>query len=659
MAVSFCNTRSQIITYLTGGYMKTFGKIALVAILIVTFAMLFSACSSKSSDSTTSGTSGGTVSAITTSTQGRQAAASSTQSASMSQGSGQTFRNLGNVGLTATGNDVPHFRTSNTFKSKGALAKVEKVSAKFAKSNAAMAAAQSMRKAVNAAKASISSAPSSTSGTINCADGGSVAYTGTIDLTAGTFGLDLTFSSCREDDSQTGGLYKLSATETSTSLTMNITLGTTATPFTILDYSAGYSALIANTAMSAFSLTETLTVSATSISLDMKADGTMSYHDYFTGEDYSLQFTNNYDQLVSIATAGSATNPSSVTLAFTTNGDFKEVWSAPTSTTSAAAARAVASGPSVTHSVSASFTALKLDLTIGGLTSTVTSTVPYEEVTLNGQFSITFSPETCMSGSFKFVTNTPIRAGLATGNTYQGKITINDATVITYNADGTVTVTTAAVDTKFNSKAEMVPDECEIAEMGGDTAPSSTAVSSNGTYTATGNVTITLTWNKVNDMDLHLAHWVTKPTSNASLPSISSSGVTTNSDWHLYFGTGPGGACSNSNYIGTSTSMIAELDIDKCSSVGYGPEHITMTTMQTGYYIVFVDAYTASEATVNDLSIQVGDKVFTYPAHTFQSDLDANWIAAAFSVSASGVVTLETPMTNSINYTGAMRAPKF
>jgi hypothetical protein len=449
-----------------------------------------------------------------------------------------------------------------------------------------------------------------------------------VSATGNDFTADLTFTACRENDSQTDGLYKMTGTATQTGgATLNITLGTDATPFTLMDFGTGYSGLITKSTMTAFTLGITMAADASSVTMTMAASGGMNVKDFFSGDEFTVTFANNFTDAFSMATGGAGTPaPTNLTFSITTNGDFSESYT---------------SG-SVTNGVSASFQALKLDVSINSV---------YEQLDLNGQFTIAFTPASCMNGTFKFVTSPSIRADLATGKYTQGVMTINDTTTCTYNSDGTITVKTGADSKTYQGEYDLY-NECPMATMD-EPAP----VSSGTTGTAAGGITATLTWDSPSsDMDFHLAHYVTKPIGTAVIPLNDATGVTTNSDWHLYFGTGPGGACSSGNYIGTSLNPIADYDIDDCT--GYGPEHITLVAPPSGYYILFVNPWSMSNdiSSTVDVSLQVGGSMFTFPSHTFTSSSDADYVACTFTVDAAGNVTVgpSVPMA-----APAFRANKF
>jgi hypothetical protein len=232
---------------------------------------------------------------------------------------------------------------------------------------------------------------------------------------------------------------------------LNITLGSASTPFTLQDYSAGYAGLLTKSTMTAFSLgIITEAADASSVTMAMSASGSMNVKDFASGDDSTFTFANNFTDAFSIATgATGSAMPSSLSFSITTNGDFSE-----SSTTASA-----------TNAVSVSFQNLKLDVGLYGLDNSATA---YEQLDINGQFSIAFTPSTCMSGTFKFATSQSIRAWLSTDTYYQGVLTINDTTTCTYNTDGTIIVKTGAESKTYQDESGLF-NECPIATIDGPT----------------------------------------------------------------------------------------------------------------------------------------------------------------------------------------------
>jgi WD40 repeat protein len=398
-----------------------------VAVLVLVVSFFLVNCGGGGGGSSSGG--GGGVTSISTGTQGAQAASSSTQGAGMAQGSGTTFRNLGNVGLSATGTGAPEFRPSKAFEASPAMQKVMRSSEKFSKSRSVAKASNAMKRAAGVMKARISSAQTVTSGSGACIDSGSFAYNLTFDDVAGTFNGDIIFTNCREDDAEFDGTLNLSLAASGQTVTITETLGRAGAEFTMSDYGPGYSPLLATTTMSGFSIGITVTGDASSVTMIMAGSGAMSIHDNINSEDYTLTFSNGFsDSMVISVPAGAASTSMSVSL--TTNGNFSESWS----TTSGS------------QSVAASFSNLKLD---------ITATSAYEDVGLSGSFSVDFTPDSCLEGTFTFATSLLIRYDHAQGHAVQGTITINGVTTVTYNSSGMITVTTAGTSVTYNSDYEL------------------------------------------------------------------------------------------------------------------------------------------------------------------------------------------------------------
>jgi len=91
------------------------------------------------------------------------------------------------------------------------------------------------------------------------------------------------------------------------------------------------------------------------------------------------------------------------------------------------------------------------------------------EMTINGIISFNYSPsDFCQegNGTYKIVTDSPIRYTEYSADPISGRITINGTEVINYNSDGTVTVTLNGEDV-YNGYAEdfVNYDECYIGNL--------------------------------------------------------------------------------------------------------------------------------------------------------------------------------------------------
>lgn len=124
-------------------------------------------------------------------------------------------------------------------------------------------------------------------------------------------------------------------------------------------------------------------------------------------------------------------------------------------------------------------------------------------------------------------------------------------------------------------------------------------INNSTTNVTTGSVRIQLTWDQVNDMDLHL---YAPSASGGTATTTSSSG-----DNHIWY----------ANKNPTSPTAWGQLDIDKvASNGGYGPENITVTSFpRPGKYLISVYDYSAGSAATTNCVITV----YTGTSHTVTS----------------------------------------
>ena len=581
--------------------MKKGGKLLLLALLFLSIAVVMTNCGGGSGGGTSGSSGGGTQ--ITNNTQGQQAASASGQSASLAAGSSTTFMSLSGMGLSSVGGSpVPGLKFSKGIKKDAGLAITSELAGKFARSQAVQSAVSAVRKAVSG------KAPSSMSGSGTCTDGGSYSYTGTSDSATGDFDLTFTFNNCREDSDQYNGSYHLTGKATSSSINLQIVLSS----FTIYEYDS------ANTLVYSLSADITLGLSMAgsgSTSMTLTADGGISAHDYVSGNVYSMTYTNF---------AGTITQTSGTpqTVTITVNGAVKESWTA--------------SGTS--YSVTVTFTNFNLqDVDYG----------TYDDATVSGTVAIDFTPDAyCFEGTFVFVTDTPIRNDNTAGHTVAGQVTINGNTVMTWNSNGTITVTVNGTQV-YNGDEAGLYATCGFVTMDPDTQTSSGG--SGGTASG-ASMTITLTWNGTNldDMDLHVNYYNTT-TPTATTPGTAyvdyhgMDNITTSCPSSFSY------ACADLN-----GDDVADMGLDFDDIEGYGPEHIYATSLPTGYYVVSVNSYDidSNPSTPVTVSIQIGSTTFGPYTHTFTVDdgemQDPNsWFAVAdIVVDGSGNATVQSHDSN-------------
>jgi hypothetical protein len=351
---------------------------------------------------------------------------------------------------------------------------------------------------------------------------------------------------------------------------------------------------------------------------------------------------NNTSFAVAETTAGSV-----VTDTITMNGGISESWT-PTG--------------SALHSFTLTFNAFVVKDVYASAAATA-----YDE-SISGSMAIVMVPADCGDGAFTFTTETPVHYDNS-GTPQSGQMTISAAksgvtTVVRvkYVGNGLVTIEQQTGSTFTVVQENVDPyglaNLCGIQTMN-EPAPVSTGAT--GTVSSGGNaaLTATLSWDSpTSDMDLHLIHLTTAPTTTIDTFSLATFDATANSDWHLYFGSQSG--TGTEEFVGTALDKVAVLDVDDTD--GYGPEHITMAApLPVGYYVLYVDPYSLDldpQSTVT-VKLQIGGQMFSAPTHKFTSSSDPIYRAFDIKVDASGVSVI-SPNTNfGLNAPAVMRTQKF
>ncbi|WDT74253.1 MAG: hypothetical protein MPW16_13405 [Candidatus Manganitrophus sp.] len=192
--------------------------------MLLSISLLVYACGGGGGSSS----GGGGTTTISNASQGSQAASSGTQGAQAGTGLSDLATSLGQVasgGLGITKPVNPLTLQNPTY------AKIVSMNNKAARSKA-MQKVSARMKANSSQRPLLRAFPEDTQPCIKT-DGGSVTFTGTINDTTGAFDLDVAFTNCREDGSETDGTISLSATAPDeTTLDMDMVLD----GFTITDF---------------------------------------------------------------------------------------------------------------------------------------------------------------------------------------------------------------------------------------------------------------------------------------------------------------------------------------------------------------------------------------------------------------------------------------
>jgi len=601
---------------------KQRGKLLLIFALLLSLAVVMTNCGGGGGGGSSSDSGGGGTT-DQTAPESQQAASGGGQSTSVASGSTETFTNLSNVGLSSVGGTaMPQFRSPKSIQKDAGLGITSRLAARFAKSKAVQAAVSGVR------KAAAQKAQQTFNGSGTCTDGGSYSYTGTYDDVTQDYNLTFTFSNCREDTEQYDGEYTL----VGTSLSFSITLGNSTTPFTIYEYDTAGTLVYSTTANITMSISSTGSSTQTGGSFTMTVDGDMTAHDYVSGEDYSMTFSSF---TVNVSWSVDANGVETMTV--TVNGGVNESWT---------------SG-GTTYTLAISYT----DFSIQNVDYSANAGTDYDDTSINGTVAINFTPDAyCFEGTFTIATVTPIRWDNSVGHTVAGQITINTTVVITWNSDGTVTVTENGTTVYTGSIAGLY-STCDFAALDGDseTASGGTSGSASGTT-----MTITSQSTAINGgtlscyTDLHVNYYST------TAPTSTTTG-TWYIDWHQMDTSNPDingdGVNDFEQYLDITGDGIADvgLDIngaDTDDTLG-GLEHFYATVLPDGYYVVSMNNFSCYDdiagvvTASNSVSIQIGSTTFgpfqcDYTSADYEAADPGAWCAVADIVVSGGSATVQS-----------------
>lgn len=628
--------------------MKTKQVSKILAIALSTAALAVYGCGRDGGGTAAPATTTTTGTTITGATQATSATGSGTQSAGVGSNSGQTLSNLAAVGGSCAG-CAPQYRSPLAGKDKrfnklhAAEIKAMKVpqmkKASFLKKAKALASAKKTPVAI----------PSTTE---SCTDGGTVAISGSVDDVTFAYTMTMTFTNCRDMDTESSGTITNSGTFSATTGgdTFTMKLGDAdgvieATDFKVREFTNNYTNLFAAyTADMIMSGSGDPTLDAqsnvTGYTFTFTGNGKEEFTDFI--DTYSLVFTN---LIFSSTSTGLLTTVASGS--DTINGSFKESWTAGTTANSVALTFGDAD---TTAEVT---TNTNPDFTIAWETDWAT----YYKFSVDGQVATDYttpSDADCLDGTFLIDTTTPINESLSTGLTTAGQMTINTNTTVTFNSNGTVTVTVSGQTPVSYTSQAALEAVCPIEDMEQDTSSEQTFDNTATTTTTTSGTTLlaTLSWTGTgcpttgctSDMDLHLAHYVSAPTSTSAA-----------TDWEIYFSNDdpstvlPNDDTSTPTITNTAGDTIGgyEGNLDYDDTDGYGPEHITVESLPTGYYVLYVDDYSMDSDTTATVtvSLNIGGNLYTFPTHAFTSTATTSYRVVDIQVDSAGTVTLLTPDT--------------
>lgn len=364
---------------------------------VMALALVFAGCGGGSSDS------GPSATPITSSQEGSQASASTVQAVTMAQGSFSMFQGLSGFSSQVAGAPaLPSTKMNNSLGSNDVLETAARLTAKLSNSGAAKAAAAAIKRAGGLAPTTytVTGQPCGVSGTMD--------IDAVVDEAAGTGDIAFTFHQCVDFEDVIDGTLSMHVTQSSAVLNANVTID---------GYNGG--TLEETLTMNNLTFTQTATSGgANSMTFTVTASGSISVVNHITGETGTI----TYSRLSQTVTATFDVNE---TVSITTNGGISIEFS----------------DNSGTYSLSVTYRRLVLSATF---------TASYSEFSTNGTVSFNFEPnDFCFEGTYVITTVTPIRE--ENNQTVAGEVHINDNVIITFNPDGSVTVTVSGASEDFLS----------------------------------------------------------------------------------------------------------------------------------------------------------------------------------------------------------------
>ncbi|MBI5637650.1 MAG: hypothetical protein HZA03_06765 [Nitrospinae bacterium] len=569
------------------------------ALLAVVMAVFLAACGLKADSLTPVG---GTAA---------QNSAAGVSTVTTSTGTTTTFLNISTMSAAGSGVAAPKFKSTSIPSGDKGLDMTVALTGKMGNS-------PMMKGAIEKARMSAKAGAKAVAPLTACTDGGNY-----IGAAVSTTSFTVTFTNCKENGNMYDGVVTVSTSATSANITMTFGGNSTST-FTIKAFSGNYNVEVLKMDMS-LTLTDTLSSSGAApvtYTYVMQGTGAINLIDYMNINTYSMTFTN-----FTSTTVWSNTSALSSTL----NGKFAETW------TDAA----------VPHSITVYFKDFKVDSADDGTNTTLSP---------SGTVSVVYAPATaCKAMTVAVATTTPITFVNATSKTTAGNITVNTTTSVTFNSDGTVTVSDGTASAAYASPYDM-GNQCPFADPNTDIAapPINSGASTTGIVASTMTVTSMSKEGATKGSlatcytDLHVNFY------NTVAPTAASAGAWV-VDWHS------SGCTSPTNF---AFEQAVDADADGICDVGLdinggwtddksgGLEHFIALKLPVGYYVISMNNYNCPADTTNAVSLQLASNAYgpyaaSYTAASGDSTALGGWFRVRdMRVNADKTVDILAPDTN-------------
>jgi len=437
---------------------------------------------------------------------------------------------------------------------------------------------------------------SGTPAEINCSDGGTVLVTG-FDATMADFSFQLTFSNCREDGIQIDGFA--SATGSSSirdasggRLDLRLSLGHASADLLIQNFQTVNQSRYGHL-KSLFSTDMILGLQMQSGAIGtytLTAEGEGIYDDFSEKVNVTfLDFKNETTTEIRSETAGEIVTK---TTAF--NGVIRQ------------------SNPSDIVDAGLRLSVLAYDDLVSKTVTTPSASGQTETRSYSGDFTLNLSASSCnIQGDFSIQTLDPLRYVDGANCPVSGHLklgTISGDVDLLVNTDQSINIDAAGGQKVFDDCEDFF-GHCALENFQGGFLSKAGLP---GTPATGERQFITLTWEdtpsflQASDMDLHVGYYLDpEPNPLGAANALVS--------WH----SGGGDDCGSARAPSLFNGVEAILDIDDCSA--FGPEHVSISGLPAGYYVVAVNSFDMKSvgSTIVNVTIEIGKEVFTFDKKTF------------------------------------------
>lgn len=486
-----------------------------------------------------------------------------------STGATTTFVNLSSMSMAGAGLSAPKPKPASISSGDKGLDMVTALTGEMSSSPLITTAIEKARAAAKAG----AKAPAPLTA---CTDGGT--YIGAA-VTDSTTSFTVTFTNCKVNGNMYDGVVTVS---TASSVITSTFAGNSTSTFTIKAFTGNYNVEVLKMDIG-LTIVNTVSSSGTAPVIHtyaMLGSGTISLIDYININTYGMTFKDF---------ATTAVWSASASFTATLSGKFSESWTEDTGS----------------RSITVIFKDFQMTSGNDGTNTTLSS---------NGTVSIVYTPASaCKVLTVTIATVSPIKFVNSTNKTFAGSLTVNTATTVTFNSDGTVTVNDGASSASYTSPYDM-STQCPFADPNSDisTLPLNFNASATGIVaskmTVTSKTMVGATAGSLASCytDLHVNFYDTVTPTAATVGK-----------WYIdYHSSG----CTSPTTF--AFEQAADTDADGICDVGLdinggwtddksgSMEHFVALKMPVGYYVISMNNYSCPADTKNAVTLQLAGNAY-------------------------------------------------